>query len=283
MRKRDVWQLAAQSLSQAGKADARFEAELLLRSALGEDRARFFATLEDGLDERALAEFWHWLEEREAGVPLQHIVGRQEFMGLDFMVSPAVLIPRPDTEIAVEVALELMRNLEQPLVADIATGSGAIAVALAYHCPQAQVWATDISSEALAVAKQNAEQNGVGERLTFVEGSWGGQLLAQGLEFDCVVSNPPYIASEDIPRLAIEVQKEPHLALDGGPDGLDCYRAIVPEAKTLLRPGGHLVLEVGQGQAGPVSALLWRHGFSGIATRPDLAGIDRVVYGLRDS
>ncbi len=122
MRKREAWQLATQSLSQAGKADARFEAELLLRSALGEDRARFFATLEDELDEAKLAEFWHWLEERASGVPLQHLVGRQEFMGLNFAVSPAVLIPRPDTEIAVEVALELMRQLQQPLVADIATG-----------------------------------------------------------------------------------------------------------------------------------------------------------------
>lgn len=279
MRKREAWQLATQSLSQAGKADARFEAELLLRSALGEDRARFFATLEDELDEAKLAEFWHWLEERASGVPLQHLVGRQEFMGLNFAVSPAVLIPRPDTEIAVEVALELMRQLQQPLVADIATGSGAIAVALAYHHQGAKVWATDISGDALAVAKQNAARNGVGERVSFVECSWGKGLLAQGLKFDCVVSNPPYIASEEISRLALEVQKEPHLALDGGPDGLDCYRALVPEARALLRPGGHLVLEVGQGQAGAVSALLWHHEFSGIATRPDLAGIDRVVYG----
>lgn len=282
MRKREVWQLAAQNLSQAGKADARFEAELLLRSALGEDRARFFATLDDEVGEAVLVKFWHWLEERVSGVPLQHLVGRQEFMGLDFMVSPAVLIPRPDTEIAVEVALELMRGLEQSLVADIATGSGAIAVSLAYHHQGARVWATDISANALAVAKQNAAQNGVSDRISFVETSWGEQLLAQGLEFDCIVSNPPYIASEEIARLAIEVQKEPHLALDGGPDGLDCYRALVPEAKALLRPGGYLVLEVGQGQAGAVSTLLWRHGFSGIAIRPDLAGIDRVVYGRRD-
>lgn len=280
MKKRHVWQLATQSLSQAGKADARFDAELLLRSALGENRARFFASLEDELDEAALVQFWLWLEQRASGVPLQHIVGRQEFMGLDFQVSPAVLIPRPDTEIAVEVALEFMRSFEQPLVADIASGSGAIAVALAYHHPGARLWATDISTEALAVAQLNARQNGVSDRVTFVESSWGEQLVSRGLQFDCVVSNPPYIASEEIAHLTIEVRQEPHLALDGGPDGLDCYRALVPQVKMLLRPGGYVVLEVAQGQAEAVSALLAQHRFSNIATRPDLAGIERVVYGV---
>ena len=280
MTKRHVWQLASQSLSQAGKADARFEAELLLRSALGENRARFFASLEDELDEAALAQFWRWLERRVGGVPLQHLVGKQEFMGLDFLVNSSVLIPRPDTEIAVETALKFIEDFQQPAVADIATGSGAIAVALSYYHSGAKVWATDISTEALAVAQQNAERNGVSQRVTFVRSSWGEQLLARGLQFDCVVSNPPYIASEEIPQLAIEVQQEPHLALDGGPDGLDCYRALLPQTKALLRPGGYLVLEVGQGQADAVSDLLAHHGFSGIATRPDLAGIERVVYGV---
>lgn len=280
MIKRHVWQLASQSLSRAGKADARFEAELLLRSALGENRARFFASLEDELDEAALAQFWRWLERRASGVPLQHLVGKQEFMGLDFKVSPAVLIPRPDTEIAAETALEFIKGFQQPAVADIATGSGAIAVALSYYHSGATVWATDISTEALAVAQQNAERNGVSQRVTFVRSSWGEQLLARGLQFDCVVSNPPYIASEEIPQLAIEVQQEPHLALDGGPDGLDCYRALVPQTMALLRPGGYLVLEVGQGQAHAVSDLLAHHGFTDISIRRDLAGIERVVCGV---
>ncbi len=282
MKKRAAWQQATERLGRAGKADGRFEAELLLRSALVEDRARFFTTLDDEVDEALLAKYWLWLEERASGKPLQHIVGRQEFMGLEFMVTPDVLIPRPDTEMAVEAALLLLRGRERPQVVDIATGSGAIAVALAYHCPQAQVWATDISTAALAIAKQNALLNGVSERLTFVESSWGEKLLAQGLQFDCVVSNPPYIPSGDIPRLAIEVQQEPHLALDGGPDGLDCYRALVPEAKALLRSGGHIVLEVGQGQATAVGALLKHRGFGDITIRPDLAGIDRVVCGCWD-
>lgn len=282
MNKQQLWRQAAERLNRLGKADARFEAELLLRSALGEDRARFFATLDEVVDPAVLAQFSRWLEQRASGVPLQYIVGRQEFMGLDFKVTPAVLIPRPDTEIAVEVALEVMDQLEAPLVADIATGSGAIAVALAYHQPRARVWATDISPEALAVAQDNARQNGVSQRITFLQGAWGAPLREHGLTFNCIVSNPPYIASQEIDELAIEVQKEPRLALDGGPDGLDCYRALVPQAWDLLRPGGYLILEVGMGQAPAVAALLEQHRFTHVSTRRDLAGIERVVNGRKD-
>lgn len=277
MKKSVVWQQATQNLKQAGKPDARFEAELLLRSALKEDRARFFSTQSTVLAEEQLFEFWQWIEDRVSGVPLQHLVGQQEFMGLDFKITADVLIPRPDTEIAVEVALEFLRGKERPLVVDIATGSGAIAVALAHHHPGAKVWATDLSAAALAVAKQNAVQNGVDEQLTFIESSWGQVLIERGLQFDCIVANPPYISSGEIPWLAVEVQNEPHLALDGGSDGLDCYRALAPDIKKLLRPGGHVVLEMGNGQAGAVSAILWRHGLAGIATRFDLAGLERVV------
>lgn len=281
MKKQLVWRQASEQLRQAGKENARFEAELLLRSALGEDRARFFTTLDAEVDADTLARFRQWLDLRVSGVPLQHIVGRQEFMGLEFRVTPAVLIPRPDTEIAVETVLEIIGHMEAPLVADIATGSGAIAVALAHHAPRVRVWATDISSQALAVAQENAQRHLVDERIVFLQGSWGVPLQALGVAFDCIVSNPPYIASGEIESLAIEVQKEPWLALDGGPDGLDCYRALVPQARELLRSGGSLVLEVGQGQAPAVSALLAQHGFSPINTRRDLAGIERVVYGTK--
>lgn len=281
MKKQLVWRQASEQLRQAGKENARFEAELLLRSALGEDRARFFTTLDAEVDADTLARFRQWLDLRVSGVPLQHIVGRQEFMGLEFRVTPAVLIPRPDTEIAVETVLEIIGHMEAPLVADIATGSGAIAVALAHHAPRVRVWATDISSQALAVAQENAQRHGVDGRIVFLQGSWGVPLQALGVAFDCIVSNPPYIASGEIESLAIEVQKEPWLALDGGPDGLDCYRALVPQARELLRSGGSLVLEVGQGQAPAVSDLLAQHGFSPINTRRDLAGIERVVYGTK--
>lgn len=281
MKKQLVWRQASEQLRQAGKENARFEAELLLRSALGEDRARFFTTLDAEVDADTLARFRQWLDLRVSGVPLQHIVGRQEFMGLEFRVTPAVLIPRPDTEIAVETVLEIIGHMEAPLVADIATGSGAIAVALAHHVPRVRVWATDISSQALAVAQENAQRHLVDERIVFLQGSWGVPLQALGVAFDCIVSNPPYIASGEIESLAIEVQKEPWLALDGGPDGLDCYRALVPQARELLRSGGSLVLEVGQGQAPAVSDLLAQHGFSPINTRRDLAGIERVVYGTK--
>ncbi len=281
MKKQLVWRQASEQLRQAGKENARFEAELLLRSALGEDRARFFTTLDAEVDADTLARFRQWLDLRVSGVPLQHIVGRQEFMGLEFRVTPAVLIPRPDTEIAVETVLEIIGHMEAPLVADIATGSGAIAVALAHHAPRVRVWATDISSQALAVAQENAQHHGVDGRIVFLQGSWGVPLQALGVAFDCIVSNPPYIASGEIESLAIEVQKEPWLSLDGGLDGLDCYRALVPQARELLRSGGSLVLEVGQGQAPAVSDLLAQHGFSPINTRRDLAGIERVVYGTK--
>ncbi len=281
MNKREAWRLASEQLIKAGKIDGRFEAELLLRSALGESRARFFATLDEVIDEAALAQFRAWIEARLEGRPLQHLLGRQEFMGLQFKVTPDVLVPRPDTEIAVEVVLELIKEVQEPLVVDLATGSGAIAVAVAYHAPQAQVWATDISAAALAVAQQNAKANGVAERVTFLEGSWAEPLLAQGRRYHCVVSNPPYIPTDDIAQLAIEVQREPRLALDGGPDGLDCYRALIPQAWELLLPGGHLVLEVGQGQADAVAMLLQQQGFSDPTIHPDLAGIPRVVAAQR--
>ena len=169
----------------------------------------------------------------------------------------------------------------QPQVADIATGSGAIAIAVAKHCPRAQVWATDVSLEALLVAQRNAVANQVAERVVFRQGSWGEALLEQGLRFHCLVSNPPYIPSGELQQLMPEVQQEPRLALDGGPDGLECYRQLIPQAWQRLLPLGSIVLAVGQGQADLVSGMLQQHGFTAIDQHPDLAGIPRVVVGTR--
>jgi release factor glutamine methyltransferase len=281
MKKIEVWRSASERLLQAGKTDARFEAELLLRSALGEDRARFLASLEETMDAAALAQFERWIEGRLRHVPVQHLLGQQEFMGLPFEVTPQVLIPRPDTEVAVEVALERISQVWQPQVADIATGSGAIAIAVAKHCPRAQVWATDVSLEALLVAQRNAVANQVAERVVFRQSSWGEALLEQGLRFHCLVSNLPYIPSGELQQLMPEVQQEPRLALDGGPDGLECYRQLIPQAWQLLLPLGSIVLEVGQGQADLVSGMLQQHGFTAIDQHSDLAGIPRVVVGTR--
>lgn len=283
MTRREAWLKAARELESIGQS-CRFEAELLLRGALGgESRARFFAALEDEVPAQALEQYADWVTQRLQGVPTQYLLGEQEFMGLRFGVSPAVLIPRPDTEILVESTLSFAQSLEQPLVADIATGSGAIAVALAAICRTATVYATDISTAALDVARQNAETNQVADRIHFRQGDLAGPLLAEGVRLHCLVSNPPYIPTGDLPSLSAEVRSEPTLALDGGTDGLLYYRRLLPQAWELLLPGGLLAFEVGKGQAAAVADMTARQGFAEVELHKDLAGIDRVVCARREA
>lgn len=280
MTKLEAWQLGTERLLVANVADARWQAELLLRSALRESRARFLADLAGQAGDAGLAQFWDWVSQLAQGVPLQYLVGRQEFMGLQLVVTPAVLIPRPDTEVLAEEAIRLLQDLATPLVADLATGSGAIALALASHLPQATLQATDISPLALEVARGNAERLGLADQVTFLQGSWAKPLIG-GRLFQAIVSNPPYIPSAAIASLGQAVQHEPRLALDGGPDGLDCYRALIPEAACLLAPGGYLLLEVGQGQANAVLDLLQAGGLQSTYIVRDLSGIERVVAGQK--
>ncbi|MGI6344655.1 MAG: peptide chain release factor N(5)-glutamine methyltransferase [Bacillota bacterium] len=281
--RRVAWLRAAAALAQVSPSP-RFEAELLLRGALGgESRARFFASLDEELPAPVLECYWDWVEQRRQGMPTQYLLGQQEFMGLGFCVTPAVLIPRPDTEILVEHALQWLQGVEaeQPRVLDLATGSGAVAVSLAVHCPQAAVWATDVSAAALEVAHRNAQVHGVAERVRFLQGSWTEPLAGLGLRFHLIVSNPPYIATAQIAELDSVVQHEPRLALDGGRDGLDCYRQLIPATLPLLFPGGLLAVEVGQGQDQAVVELFQAAGFAQPEVRHDLAGIPRVVRGRR--
>jgi release factor glutamine methyltransferase len=276
MNRQRAWQWGTAELQQAQVADARWQAELLLRSALRETRARFLAALSQEIDDKSWQHFVRWIDARSQGSPLQYLIGSQEFMGLEIAVTPAVLIPRPDTEVLVEQAIRLLECHPAPRVADLATGSGAIALALAHHLPRAQVIATDISQEALQVAQANAARLGLTERIQWHLGSWAEPLIG-GPPLQAIVSNPPYIPSAAIATLSADVRREPRLALDGGSDGLDCYRALIPQAKTLLDPDGHLLLEVGAGQASDVCQLLRRAGFRRLHTVPDLAGIQRVV------
>lgn len=278
MTRQEAWRRGTELLLAAQVADARWQAELLLRSALRENRARFLASLAEPADEEGLGQFWEWIRQRQQGVPLQYLVGKQEFMGLELAVTPAVLIPRPDTEVLVEEALRRLQGQSAPHVLDLATGSGAIALALAKHLPAATVWATDISLPALQVAQANAEQLGLTDRVKFLHGSWALPLDKQ-LRFHVITSNPPYIPSQEILSLSQEVQREPRLALDGGVDGLDCYRSLIPQAAPLLVQGGALLLEVGQGQAEQVADLMIAAGLQALATLKDLAGIQRVVVG----
>lgn len=225
------------------------------------------------------------IQRRLAGEPMQYITGEQEFYGLPFCVSPAVLIPRPETELLVERVVEWARRqageeMPAPRIVDVGTGSGAIAVALARELPQAAITACDLSDAALSVARANAARNGVGCRIRFL----CGDLLAPvaGETFDVVVSNPPYVAAADRDSLAVEVREhEPEMALFAGKDGLDICRRLFPAARGVLAAGGLLACEFGYGQDRAVRALLAETGFQAVEFIPDLRGISRVALAGR--
>lgn len=217
---------------------------------------------------------------RLAGEPIQYILGEAEFYGLPFRVTRDVLIPRPETEHLVEMAAALSSGFQEPRIADVGTGSGAIAVALAHELRHAHVTAIDLSERALAVAANNAERNDVAGRVRFL----AGDLLApvSGETFDLVVSNPPYVPERDRASLTVEVRDyEPGLALFAGEDGLTVYRRLIPQAFAVLVPGGWLVMEIGFGQSEDVAALLAGEGFRNVGITPDLQGIPRVASGQR--
>lgn len=213
---------------------------------------------------------------RLAGEPMAYILGTREFMGHSFQVSPAVLIPRPETELLVERAVELVDGGHATDVLDLGTGSGAIAVSIALACPQAQVLATDLSAEALEVARRNALA--LGASVAFHQGSWY-QALPEGKVFDLIVSNPPYIPVDDPHLTQGDLRFEPFSALSDGLDGLEAYRAIIAGAPAHLRSGGRLYVEHGWDQAAAVQALLAQAGFQSVHSLPDLAGILRISGG----
>lgn len=253
----------------------RLDAELLLADTLGLDRVGLYLNYDRPLAGAELETYRALVGRRARREPLQYIRGRAEFWSLPFAVSPAVLIPRADTEVLVEEAL---KGVAGPCrILDVGTGSGAIAVALAHERPDAVVEAVDLSTEALALAQGNAERNGVAERIRFRREDL---RRLGGAGFDLVVSNPPYIPSADLAGLMPEVRQfEPLPALDGGADGLFAYRALAAQARGLLRPGGRLLLEVGIGQAEAVAQLLRDVGLEEVFTRADYAGVPRVVGG----
>jgi release factor glutamine methyltransferase len=262
-------------LAEKGVENARLEAEWMLCEVIGLDRVGLYVNFDKPLSEGELALFRGLVARRARREPLQYILGTQEFMGLEFDVTPAVLIPRPDTAPLVEEAVR--RGAKARRVLDIGVGSGCIAVSLARLLPGAEVLGVERSPEALAVAWRNAEKNGV--TVTLFEGSLFEPF--PGERFDLIVSNPPYIASGDLETLQPEVRDfEPRGALDGGVDGLDFYRLIIPAAPDYLSPGGQLLFEAGIGQAEEILALFAETGrFGELFTAKDAAGIDRVVGG----
>jgi release factor glutamine methyltransferase len=272
---------AAERLQSSARGDIRLAAESLLMHVLGRDRAYLFSYPELELSCRELSDYCALIDRRASGEPLQYITGHQEFWGVDFQVTPAVLIPRPETEHAVETALELLRGMDSPRIIDVGTGSGCIALALASELSQATIEAVDISGEALEVARNNAERLGLAARVCFAQGDLLENHLSGDPAFDMVISNPPYVGASEADKLQIEVREhEPHCALFGGQQGLDVYRRLIPQAEQVLKPGGWLVLEIGYSQEQGIRELL--SGWLEVRMVPDLQGIPRVLVARKD-
>ena len=255
---------------------ARQDAETLVLHILNQNRAWLLAHYDQPAPLSLEPQFSQHIHRRQTGEPLQYITGHAEFFGLPFHVTPAVLIPRPETEHLVEEALRLTAHWSNPRIADIGSGSGAIAIALAHTLPGAHITATDLSPSALTIAQQNARGNHVENRIDFREGDLLAPLIGQ--QFEIIASNPPYIPTADQPTLSVEVRDhEPHSALFAGPDGLSIYQRLIPAARQHLAPNGWLVLEIGYNQQPAIQALLQASGYQSIRILPDYQGIPRVA------
>lgn len=263
--------------------EARRTAGVLLCHALGIDRTHLLTRSEEPIAESDYESYLRLVDRRTMGEPLQYITGHQEFFGLDFLVTPAVLIPRPETEFLVERVIRLAIDFPKepkPLIVDIGTGSGCVAISLAVHLPQARLIATDISAAALEVARENAERHRVVDRIEFLEGDAPEPLGRLGLEgaVDILVSNPPYVEESTSQLVQHEVREwEPHTALFGGSDGLDFYRRLLPDTARYIKPGAFIVLEIGYSQLDPISAMIAGSTLELVDATPDLQGIPRTV------
>jgi release factor glutamine methyltransferase len=267
----------AARFGERGLATPRLDAELIVAHVLALPRIQLYVQSDRPLLATELADIRALIKRRQAGESVAYLVGKKEFWGLELAVDARVLVPRPDTETLIEEARARLEGVEAPRIADVGTGSGALAVTLAKLRPDAVVFASDVSAGALEVARGNAERLGVA--VTFLEGDLAAPLLPHA-PFRLIVANLPYIPSADLAALPPEVRAEPTLALDGGADGLDLVRRLIGAATALLAAGGALALEIGAGQAAATSALLAAAGFVEISVRPDLAGVERVVAGV---
>jgi release factor glutamine methyltransferase len=262
---------------------ARLDAEVLLLHTLSQDRAWLIAHWNDDAESVTEKTYANLITRRQAGEPLQYITGKSDFFGLPFSVGPGVLIPRPETEHLVEEVIRLVAQFQaaELKIADIGTGSGIIAVALANALPNALLTAVDCSPQALTIARENAHTHQVESRIDFREGDLLAPLAAQ--KFHIIASNPPYIPTSDHDSLSVEVRDhEPHAALFAGEDGLAIYRRLVPEARALLLPGGWLVLEIGFDQQSAIENLLLANAYREVHFIPDYQGIPRVAIGRLD-
>jgi release factor glutamine methyltransferase len=269
-------------LRKRGSESPRLDAEVMLASVLEWERVQLYTHFEDVVGERAREMYRELVKRRAEGAPVAYLVGRKEFYSLRFDVSPAVLIPRPESEFVVIEFLDFAKGRESVRAVDVGTGSGCLAVACAVHQTSARFVAIDLSPDALAKARANADRHGVADRIEFLEGD----LLAPvsgGPAFDAILSNPPYIATGEIEALEPGVRDhEPRMALDGGPDGLDVVTRLISDAAPLLKPGGRLILEIGSAQEAPVrERIAARPEYDLLPTVRDLRGHPRVVQAVR--
>ena len=291
MQLKDALRSAIAMLEENRVGSPRMNAEVLLMFVLGCDRAYLYAHPERELSPDEQNRYDEALEQRARGVPSQYITGHQEFWGLDFIVGPAVLIPRPETEHLVEAVLELCKGLPHPVspksgetrvgqpirIVDVGTGSGCVALALVSELPRAEIHATEISEEALEIARANAARLLLTDRVTF-----NATDLLHGIagEFDIVASNPPYVGESEYDKVQLEVRKfEPRCAVFAGPDGMDIIRRLAPQARAALKPGGYLAMEIGYSQEAAVRAVL--HDWRDVRAVPDLQGIPRVIVAKK--
>jgi release factor glutamine methyltransferase len=265
---------AVEILASAGVETPNLEAELLLRHTLNQDRVEFYLQLDSELSPEQDSEFQGYVQRRLNNEPTAYITGHREFYGLDFIVNRDVLIPRPESELLVDKALEIVRNRNLSSIADIGTGCGAIAISLAVNLPETDIYATDISPSALKVAHSNCRRHGVADRVSLLEGDL---LSPLPIPVDLIIANLPYVREPELAGVNTD-GFEPPLALNGGADGLEKVRRLCVWAGDKLRDGGYLLLEVGQGQSEEVAALLSGLYPSGkVELMTDLSGIERVV------
>ena len=277
-----------QLLMNAGIEEARLDAWLLLEYTADISRAWYYAHPEAEVNEEIVSEYLSLCQKRAEHIPLQHLTHQACFMGYDFYVDERVLVPRQDTEVLAEEALHQLRNMRTPRILDMCTGSGCLLLSLLMELPDATGTGVDISAAALAVAERNRKNLELEKRAVLVQSdTFSGDYFQKNsgnisLEYDMLISNPPYIPTEDIGKLMEEVRfHDPVLALDGREDGLYFYRRITEQAGKYLKPGGWLMYEIDCEQGADVSAIMQGEGFTEVAVKKDLAGLDRVVIGKK--
>ena len=277
-----------QLLMNAGIEEARLDAWLLLEYTADISRAWYYAHPESEVNEEIVSEYLSLCQKRAEHIPLQHLTHQACFMGYDFYVDERVLVPRQDTEVLAEEALHQLRNMRNPRILDMCTGSGCLLLSLLMELPDATGTGVDISAAALAVAERNRKNLELEKRAVLVQSdTFSGDYFQKNsgnisLEYDMLISNPPYIPTEDIGKLMEEVRfHDPVLALDGREDGLYFYRRITEQAGKYLKPGGWLMYEIGWEQGADVSAIMQGEGFTEVTVKKDLAGLDRVVIGKK--